>query len=477
MSETDKPLMAHLLRRAGFGATFQELEDYCEKGYESTVEELLYPELRPALDEDLLERYYPDWKESRNIEGAQAEFVYRMNANGGERPLFEKIALFWHGVFATGLAKVLHEKTMLNQIDMFRAEGLGSFRNLVLQLAKDPAMIFWLDNNFNHNGAPNENWARELLELFTMGVGMDGHLNYTEDDVKEIARAFTGWTIDDDNVVKFPYGKIAWDFRFIPEDHDDGQKTVLGETGNFNGDDVIDIIVRHPATARFISRHLYNFFVSDEPPVTTWKDTPPKDPEAIKLLEQEYFRSNYDVRSVLRVLFNSDFFKSDRARFAKVKSPAELVVGTVHMIGDYKFPRRGIWDVGLECRYMGQDILNPPSVEGWHTGQEWIDSGGLVKRVNFVASQFGDIQQPGVRSIVDAILSGDLDLSAASIVDGCLELMGQLRLHEANRQHLIEYVDNIGGVLTDTPENRQNAERKVLGIITNIGTSREYQFN
>jgi len=359
MTETNKPLMAHLLRRAGFGATFQELEEYCEKGYESTVEELLYPELRSALDEDLLERYYPDWKESLNIAGAQAEFVYRMNANSGQRPLFEKIALFWHGVFATGLGKVLHEKTMLNQIDMFRDEGLGGFRELVLHLAKDPAMIFWLDNNFNHNGSPNENWARELLELFTMGVGMDGHANYTEEDVQEIARAFTGWTIDDDNVVTFPYGKIAWDFRFLPGDHDDGQKTVLGETGNFNGEDVIEIIIRQPATARFVSRHLYNFFVSDEPPVTTWKDTPPIDPEAINILEAEYFRSNYNIRSVLRVLFNSNFFKSEKARFAKVKSPAELVVGTLHLVGDYKFPRRGIWDVNLECRYMGQDVSEP----------------------------------------------------------------------------------------------------------------------
>ena len=201
MANPDKALMAHLLRRAGFGATFRELERFCANGYEATVEELLHPELQPSIEEDVLERYYTDWKESRNIEGALTEFVYRMNAYAGIRPLQEKMALFWHGLFATGLAKVLHEKTMLNQIDLFRTHGLGSYRDLLVELAKDPAMIFWLDNNYNHKDSVNENWGRELLELFSMGVG-----NYTEDDVKEAARAFTGWTIDDDNTGSIPFG-------------------------------------------------------------------------------------------------------------------------------------------------------------------------------------------------------------------------------------------------------------------------------
>jgi len=226
---TDRALMAHLLRRSGFGATFQELDRYCDMGYEATVEEILHPEQQPGIEEDVLERYFVDWKESRNIEAALTEFVYRMNAYAGPRPLQEKIALFWHGVFATGLAKVLHEKTILIQIDMFRDDGLGNFGDLLLGLAKDPAMIFWLDNNFNHKGAPNENWGRELLELFSMGVGMDGKENYTEEDVKEAARAFTGWTIDDDNVASLPFGKIPWLFRYVPEDHDDGERPSKGK--------------------------------------------------------------------------------------------------------------------------------------------------------------------------------------------------------------------------------------------------------
>ncbi|MEE8466299.1 MAG: DUF1800 domain-containing protein [Dehalococcoidia bacterium] len=480
MPETDRPLMAHLLRRAGFGATFQELDRYCAMGYESSLAEILHPEQQPAIEEDVLERYYIDWKESRNIEGALTESVYRMNAYAGVRPLQEKIALFWHGLFATGLAKVLHEKTLLNQIGMFREYGLGSFRDLLLQLARDPAMIFWLDNNFNHKDAPNENWGRELLELFSLGVGMDGHENYSEADVKEAARAFTGWTIDDDNVSSLPFGKLPWRFRYLPEDHDDGEKTFMGHTGNLNGEDIIDIIVKQPATARFVSRHLYNFFVADEPQVPAWQHTPPGDPEAIKILEEEYFRSDYDIRSMLEVLFDSDFFKSDQARFAKVKSPAEVVVGTLHLLGDFQFPKRGIFEVALGCRYMGQDLLNPPSVEGWHTGEEWIDSGALVERVNFVADQVSDIQQPGVRAMVDALLDRTEELDPESVIDGCLELMGHVQLHEKNKEHLSgevrELLEKRSGFVAGGPEERLSAEKTVLHTMKMIGSSREYQF-
>jgi uncharacterized protein (DUF1800 family) len=468
------------MRRAGFGATFQDLDRYSQLSYEAVVDELLHPEQQPPIEEDLLERYFIDWKESRNVEGALTESVYRMNAYAGRRPLQEKIALFWHQVFATGLAKVLHEKTMLNQIDLFREHGLGNFRDLLVGLAKDPAMIFWLDNNFNHKDAPNENWGRELLELFSLGVGMDGQENYTEDDVQSAARAFTGWTIDDDNVASFPYGKTPWLFRYLPEDHDDGEKTFMGQTGNFNGEDIIDIIVKQPATARFLSRHIYNFFVADEPQVPAWQHTPVGDPEAIKILEEEYFRSDYDIRSMLNVLFKSDFFKSNHARFAKVKSPAEVVVGTLHLLGDFKFPNLGIFDVALGCRYMGQDLLNPPSVEGWHTGEEWIDSGSLVERVNFVADQVSDISQPGVRAMVDTLLDRTAELDPILVIDGCLELLGHVRLHEKNKDHLAVEIRSMlaqrSGLVAGSPEDRQSAENAVLHTMKMIASSREYQF-
>ena len=224
-------------------------------------------------------------------------------------------------------------------------------------------MVFYLDNCMSHKGAINENWGRELLELFSMGVGMDGHPNYSEDDVKVCAEAFTGWTVTNP-IPRYPYGRYEARFLYDPGDHDDREKTFLGAKGAFNGEDIVEIICKQPATARFISRHLYNFFVADEPPVPAWQRTPPRDPAAIRHLEAEYFRSNYSIRSMLRLLLNSDFFKE--AQFQKVKSPAETVVGTMRQVGDFAFPKPGLSAIANNVHYMGQDLLNPPTVEGWH---------------------------------------------------------------------------------------------------------------
>ena len=183
---------------------------------------------------------------------------------------------------------------------------------------------------------------------------------------------------------------------------------------------------------------------------------------------------------MLSVLFNSDFFKSDQARFAKVKSPAEVVVGTLHLLGDFQFPKRGIFEVALSCRYMGQDLLNPPSVEGWHTGEEWIDSGSLVERVNFVVDQFSDVDQPGVRSMVDELLGRAAELDPVTVIDGCLELLGHVRLHDKNKDHLAGEVrcmlEQRSSLAAGSPEDQQAAERTVLHTMKMIGSSREYQF-
>ena len=181
-------------------------------------------------------------------------------------------------------------------------------------------MLYYLDNIENHKGAVNENYGRELLELFSLGVGMDGEVNYTEDDVKACARAFTGWNLAPTLPV-FPYERTAFQFRYDPADHDDGEKTFLGETGAWNGEDIVDIICKQPAAARFVSRKLYDWFVADEPPVPAWRLTEPRDMEAIKALEKAYFDSGYEIGAMLRALFTSDFFKAEASHFAKVKSP------------------------------------------------------------------------------------------------------------------------------------------------------------
>src|SRR5688572_2217410 len=201
---TGRELMAHLFRRAGFGATQEELEAALDRGYEATVEQLLHPEQMPELDEDLIFRYYVDFHESRKIDSAMAHWVYRMINTS--RPLEEKMTLFWHCLFATGNSKVEAPPTMLQQINTFRRFALGNFRDILIDLSKDPTTISWLDNNENTRTAYNENYGRELLELFSMGIG-----NYTEDDVKECARAFTGWGIK--NLLNIgPFGRNVWEY-------------------------------------------------------------------------------------------------------------------------------------------------------------------------------------------------------------------------------------------------------------------------
>jgi uncharacterized protein (DUF1800 family) len=464
MPDHDIALVAHLMRRAGFGASPAELEALAAQGYEATVEALLHPENQPEVDEDMMFRYFPHLEAPAAPVQGQTNWVYHMITT--QRPLEEKMVLFWHQLFATGNSKVDNPPELVQQIAMFRRHGLGSYRDLLVELAKNPAMIYWLDNNGNHRGAINENWGRELMELFSMGVG-----NYSEDDIKEASRAFTGWTIAP-KLPRQPLGRFHWGFQYKPEDHDDGEKTFLGHTGRFNGEDIIDIIVQRPATARFLSRHLYNFFVADEPQVPSWNITPPKDAEAIRTLEQAYFDSHYDMRSILRVLFLSDFFK--QARFARVKSPAELVISTVRLAGNFTAPRPGFQELAAECAYQGQELLNPPSVESWHTGSEWIDGGALVRRVNFAAKFLGDTTLPGVQAVIDALKTRGT-LSPEAFVDGCLELLGALEVGDQTRRELLAQAEEEGDLRWDTEQDATASEHRVGVMLALIGASREYQ--
>ena len=466
MAEHDIALMAHLMRRAGFGAPYHELEARAAKGYEATVEELLHPEAQPdGIDMDVLERYFVEWQGM--IAGGPNYWAWRMI--NSRRPLEEKIALFWHGILCTGSSKVQHAKQQQIEFDMFRRCGLGSFRDILLEISMDPSMLFYLDNCMSHKGAINENYGRELLELFAMGVGMDGRPNYTEDDVKACARAFTGWTLTTP-IPRYPYGVYPASFIYNPADHDDDEKTFLGETGNWNGEDIVNIIARQPSAARFVSRHLYNFFVADDVQVPAWQSTPPQDPEAIAMLEAEYFRSNYDIRSMLRVLFNADFFKN--ARFAKVKSPAEAVISTMRLVGDFTTPKPGVPSLVAEMRYMGQDLANPPTVEGWHTGKEWIDSGTLVERINFTADQMGNIHLPGVRAIIDRLGTEGSTLSPEDLVNGCLKLLGHYELPEDTRSMLLTHLQQGGELRPGTEDFAQRVGQTLQLIVA----TQEYLF-
>ena len=461
----DIALMAHLMRRAGFGASYEELEARAAKGYEATVEELLHPDTQPPIDEALMYRTFPGYEGALAPFINQADWVYRMINT--QRPLEEKVALFWHQLFATGNSKVDNPPELTRQIVMFRKYGLGSFRDLLEQLAKSPAMIYWLDNNGNHNGAINENWGRELMELFSLGVG-----NYSEDDIKEASRAFTGWTVAP-KIPRNPLGRFYWEFEYKPEDHDDGDKTFLGHSGRFDGGDIIGIIVDQPASPRYLARHLYNFFVADEPQVPAWNIEPPRDPDAIEALVDAYHKSNGEIRSMLRALFNSDFFKN--ARFARVKSPAELVVGTVRVAGNYSQLRPGFDALAFECSYQGQELLNPPSVESWHTGGEWIDGGALVRRVNFAAGLLGNTSLPGVRSIILRLKSQGA-LSPEEFVDACLDATGPLEVTEGTRTELLAQAREGGEVRWDSAAESEASEKRTGVMLALIAASRDYQF-
>ena len=457
--------IAHLMRRAGFGASRQELEERAAKGYEATGEDLLHPEEQPPIDDDILYRSMPGYEGALGPPINQAEWVYRMVNT--QRPLEEKLALFWHQLFATGNSKVDNPPEITQQIAMFRRQALGSFRDLLVELAKNPAMIWWLDNNGNHSGAINENWGRELLELFSMGVG-----NYSEDDIKDASRAFTGWTIEP-KIPRNPLGRFYWNFEYRAEDHDDGEKNFLGHSGRLNGEDIIDIVVKQPATARFLARHLYNFFVADEPQVPSWNINPPNDPDAVDQLVAAYDESDGDLRSMMRLLFNSDFFKN--ARFARVKSPAELVVSTVKMAGNYQGPRPGFNMLAMECNWQGQELLNPPSVESWHTGGEWIDGGALVRRVNFAAGLMGDTSLPGIRAMVAELRQRGVS-EPEEFVDACLDIVGPLEFSEATHSELLDQATEDSGLNWDTEEDSEKSEQKIGVMLALIAASRDFQF-
>ncbi|MCH8062906.1 MAG: DUF1800 domain-containing protein [Chloroflexi bacterium] len=467
MADDQISLFAHLMRRAGFGGSRADLEKLIEKGYEATIDDLLNPERFPEVEDDVWKRYNLEMTYNDSLQAHVGRWFYHMINT--ERPLEEKMALFWHHVFATGWYKGEHTPTMIMQIDAFREIGMSDMKTVLLTLAKDPAMNYWLDNCENHADQPNENWGRELLELFSMGVG-----HYSEDDIKNASRAFTGWTFTQP-IPLYPYGHYESAFEFVEADHDNSEKTFLGNTGNLNGEDIIEIIVKQPATAMFICRHLYNFFVADEPQVPSWELEGPGDPEAVESLIATYFDSNGDIKAILKKLFNSDFFKN--AQFKKVKSPTELVAGTIKLVGTYKYPnpKERIGALGSATSVMGQELMNPPTVEGWHTGHEWIDGGTLNERINFAVNQLNDITKPGVQDIVSRI-SAEGNLAPDAFVERCLDLTGPVEVEDATREALLKFAESEGDLRFDNDDARQESGARIGRMMQLIVSTREYQF-
>jgi len=358
--------VGHLLRRAGFGLSSADAEEWHGLGYRGAVRRLL-DELDSPLPPDP-----PDF--DAYVPGAiQQTWLDRMVR--GQAPLAEKLALFWHGHFATSDAKIQEPFLMWRQYRLFREYGAGRFRNLVARVSRDVAMIRWLDGNANRKGSPNENYARELQELFTLGIG-----NYTETDIREIARAFTGW------------GSRHHDFVFTEAFHDDGEKTVHGRRGDFDGDEVVSILTSLPASRIFVATKLLRFFCHPEP-------TEGEVAEIAAALE----KTDGDIRSALLVMFLSEGFLAAERHRALVKGPVEMLVGALRTVGAETTP---LWVHGALER-MGQILFRPPSVKGWPAGTAWLTSASVVERVK-AARRLAEAHAEAAPRIVELALDGEV---------------------------------------------------------------------
>jgi len=434
---------AHLLERAGFGGTPGEIDWLAARSPEAAVAVLVdyrsidasalpefddsgfwepsfkhFPVSRPAATE-LAERtgeamgvavkpagnrplqpvtnrfFY--WLRATALETRRLGFWWIDRMVRTQRPLEEKLTLFWHGHFATSEEKLRDYRKIARQIETLRAHATGNFGALLVAIAKDPAMLVFLDAAQNVKGAPNENFGREVMELFTMGVG-----NYTEDDIREAARAFTGWGNDDLN------------FVIDAEKHDAGPKKFLGREGNFTGEDILAIILEQKQTAIYIATKLYRFFVREE--------VSPAFAETLGNLLRD---NRYEIAPFLRTIFLSEDFYSEPSVATHIKSPTELIVSTYRKLGLGELP--GIPDPYTVSKTLGQILLYPPTVAGWSQGRSWITPGLLFERANFAREvmfpnviEFTDpLHNPGeeIRRVNRNIING-LEITAATLEDG-----------------------------------------------------------
>jgi len=377
----------HLLNRAGFGAAPEEIEDAVEAGLEATVERMiarakqgdlpffaqrLSPqdgvmmeaemmgeemEMDSAASDEERERMI---KEYRRLNAEQLDRFLNWwvaNMRRGTNPLGERMTLFWHGWFTSSYRDVKSSFEMIQQNELFRAHGLGNFGELVVAIARDPAMLEYLDNDSNRRQRPNENFARELMELFTLGEGQ-----YTEDDVKEAARAFTGWT------------DRRGTFEFNDRRHDKGRKTILGRTGRFGGEEVIEILLEQAACSRYLANGMIRYFEGQEPSATR-----------LGSYANLLMKNDYDISLFLKELFTDPSFYRSEVVGTRIAGPLDFLVGSTRRL-NIEPPARALQ---LGSAALGQRLLDPPNVRGWEGGEAWVTTGTLMMRSNLVGSYLG----------------------------------------------------------------------------------------
>lgn len=360
--------VAHLHRRAGFGATWAELERDRKDGPAASVDRFLRPRSATVEEQQVLESLKQGVLESGDAERLKAWWFYRMLDDPD--PLREKMTLFWHSHFATSNRKVRNIALMLQQNEMLRRYALEEFSLLLNGMISDGAMLIWLDGADSKKTQPNENFAREFLELFTLGVG-----NYSEADVREAARAFTGWSRQNKDDINEPLGRRPIEFHFHQDSFDNGPKTFLKQTGPWKAADIVRITLEQPAAAMFLGRKLCRFFVDE---------TEEPSDELIRPLADELRRSNYSIRPVVEIILRSRHFYSLAAYRKRIKSPAEYSAGIARSL---EAPRRGVnlLALALTCERQGQELFYPPNVKGWDGGKSWINSATLMERGNWAS--------------------------------------------------------------------------------------------
>jgi uncharacterized protein (DUF1800 family) len=430
-------LAAHLYRRAGFGGSPDDVARTASAGLHAAVDGFIHfadasalpsapqlvddrpdPELRKKLlaslppqtaipqatqDATIAEaRKALGRSHVRDLVAMQTWFLDRMI--GSPAPLQEKMTLFWHGHFTSAYQKGIPAQALVNQNNLYRTHALGNIRELTLAVSQDPAMLRYLDNAQNNKSHPNENYARELMELFTLGIG-----NYTETDVRESARAFTGWGLDRD-----------FTFRDFPQRHDTGSKTFLGQTGNFTGHDIVEIIFTQPAAAQWFAKKLLEFFVYSDP-----------EPALIDATAALIHKNDYNLQPVMSTVLRSNVFFSDRAYRALVKSPVEFVAGSYQLFG---IKQSDLVALGA-LRRMGQILFVPPNVKGWDGGAAWLNSQTVLTRENFASSLMAKMGGAGwlqremtstdpaavSRALIATILQGDVSASSTARLTAYLD--------------------------------------------------------
>jgi uncharacterized protein (DUF1800 family) len=441
---------AHLLRRAGFGGTPAEIDELAKLSHVKAVEKLLDFRIDGNLAFNLERKL-----QENGYEAALNDIAYwwLLLMARSKQPLQEKMTLFWHGHFTSSFNKVRDSLLLLEQNQLFRDNALGNYRDFVKKVSRNPAMIDYLDGQSNRKGKPNENYARELMELFTIGIG-----NYTEQDVREAARAFTGWSFKDRTYV------------FNQNQHDTGSKTFMGQTGPFNGDDIIDIILKRQESGRFIINKLWTFFVYPNP-----------EPAVLDRLGAVFFKSNFNLKEVMRAIFLAPEFLSEKAYRALVKSPVEYIIGMAKQLGATNIAS----NLTQASAAMGQTLFNPPTVKGWDGNLNWINSSFFFDRIN-TANNLANARNPQGNFRYDpydllGVKEANGPDSAGAVVDRFARIFLDGQLQPEIKSALTAYLNPSGTLkaadLLDAASGKQTArpvDSRVHGTLHLLMASPDY---